>query len=217
MQISHPRPSWILALATLVGLLHGASALAQFPGHVPQHTEGGNTTYWLAPSSAVGNAITAWKRGALEKAARLSERALRKPLSPQDRAAALYIACAANTQLGDGQAGLRFCEKAVKLTRARDWRHLSNRANARLVAGQTPEALQDYERALALLAEDASRATRWSKPSADSLQRVASTLQGNLALAQRIHEETGNIAEATSADSADETRLAVGHDGPPQP
>jgi tetratricopeptide (TPR) repeat protein len=216
MKTNRSRLSWTLALATMAGLLGNTSARAEVPV-VAQDQAGSVSVLWFSDSSKVKAAVRAWDRGAIAKAVRIAKSALRDPLAAGDLDRALLIACVGEINLDRPERAMRFCDRAVRLSGARDWRHLTNRANALLQAGHVARAIADYEQAIALQAEEASRAVAdKSSPDSGSLA-VDGALKANLDLALRRQaaglEGVPAIA-ATSQKSQNETRLAGGHAGP---
>ena len=213
MKIHRTRLTWALTWATAVGLLGSTSAWAEFPSPA-QEQAGAVTTFWFSQSSEVESAVKAWERGAVEKAVRRAKSALLRSLHARDRESALLIACVGEIRLGRPDSAMRFCDRAVRSSGARDWRHLTNRGNALLQAGHVARAIADYERAIALQTRENSRA-EGAKTSLDSgPPALDGAPKANLELALRRQAAGLEGVPAIAAASQEETQLAGGHAGP---
>ena len=201
------------ALAAVVGLLGSTSARAEFWS--PVHERAGSVrTFWLSPSSEVKAAVRAWDRGTVATAVRRAKTALRRPLATRDRENTLLIACVGETRLGHPEIAMRFCNRAVRSSGARDWRHLNNRANALLQAGHVATAIADYERAIALQTGEHSRAETAKTRLESGPPALDGAPKANLDLALRRQAAGLEGIPAIAAASQKETQLAGGHAGP---
>ncbi len=166
-----------LAVTFSLGLCAGNGVASDFSDS--QRLRGGSAqVHYISRSEVVRQAIGDWQRGALRNAVRLSRRALQSNLSPQDHETALFITCVGQTELGQPQRAIPFCTKAVRASRHLDWRHLNNRANARLQAGHVASAIQDYQLAIQLMSDPDIQ-------DPDVLRLRDDVLLANLGLAER--------------------------------
>jgi tetratricopeptide (TPR) repeat protein len=195
------RPTRSHLMRTLIGLcltlsllLVGSTASADLREDQLRSTS--HTTLWFGRSADVADAIAAWRRNRTDVAVGSALQALEGRLHPRDQRDANSLACMGLTAQGWPQDAIAYCEGALRHGGVKDWRHLNNLANALFQTGRHTEAIEYYERSIALVGE--SNRLRTSGTRAERARVLAEVLRPNLSLAQAARARVDGIAEQST-------------------
>lgn len=129
------------AVTAIAGCFMAALCSAQGQPELTQRTADSRTVLGVGNEylSAGAEMIRA---GQYDEGIRFTNMGLERQASQNDRAAALSNLCAAHAAKGEPDRAIDYCTQSIELS-PYNWRAYSNRAYARMLKGELPEAAAD--------------------------------------------------------------------------